>query len=111
LLGSHHVRTGTVAALAASLLLLGSPPAHADGPTGVMLVAHRGAVDHAPESTLAALDQAVADRSDRVSIDVHLTRDGVPVVIHDGDLRRTTNAEQVFPAAPPGPSRTSRWRS
>jgi glycerophosphoryl diester phosphodiesterase len=101
LLGSHHVRTGTVAALAASLLLLGSPPAHADGPTGVMLVAHRGAVDHAPESTLAALDQAVADRSDRVSIDVHLTRDGVPVVIHDGDLRRTTNAEQVFPGRSP----------
>lgn len=101
LFGPHHARTWTAAALAASLLLLGASPAHADGPTGVMLVAHRGAVDHAPESTLAALDQAVADRSDRVSIDVHLTRDGVPVVIHDGDLRRTTDAEQVFPGRSP----------
>ncbi len=101
LLGPHHARTWTAAALAASLLLLGASPAHADGAMGVMLVAHRGAVDHAPESTLAALDQAVADRSDRVSIDVHLTRDGVPVVIHDGDLRRTTDAEQVFPGRSP----------
>lgn len=101
LLGSHRTRLCTAAAIAASLVLLGTSPAHADGPTGVMLVAHRGAVDHAPESTLAAFDQAVADRSDRISLDVHLTRDGVPVVIHDGDLRRTTDAEQVFPGRSP----------
>ena len=100
LLGSHRTRIGTAAAIAASLLLLATP-AHADGATGVMLVAHRGAVDHAPESTLAAFDQAVADRADRISLDVHLTRDGVPVVIHDRDLRRTTNAEQVFPGRAP----------
>ena len=101
LLGSHRTRICTAAAIAASLVLVGTSPAHADGPTGVMLVAHRGAVDHAPESTLAAFDQAVADRSDRISLDVHLTRDGVPVVIHDGDLRRTTDAEQVFPGRSP----------
>jgi glycerophosphoryl diester phosphodiesterase len=75
--------------------------AEPDAPTGVLAVAHRGAVEDAPESTLAALDQAVADRADRVSIDVHLTADGVPVVVHDLSLSRTTDVEQVLPGRAP----------
>ena len=65
------------------------------------MIAHRGSVDTAPESTLAAMDQAVADHADRVTIDVRLTSDGVPVVVHDADLRRTTDAEQKLPGLSP----------
>jgi glycerophosphoryl diester phosphodiesterase len=57
-----------------------------------MLVAHRGGSGIAPENTLEAFRQAV-DRwgADMLELDVHVTRDGVPVVIHDETLDRTTD--------------------
>lgn len=99
----HRFRTATAAALVGSLALLVAPSADADPttPVGVQVIAHRGSVDTAPESTLAAMDQAVADHVDRVTIDVRLTSDGVPVVVHDADLRRTTDAEQKLPGLSP----------
>lgn len=93
-----------VAAVGVATTLAGLPAAAAGEPapaSGVLLIGHRGAVDHAPEHTLAAIDQAVAAHADRLSIDVHLTRDGVPVVIHDFNLGRTTNVEELFPTRAP----------
>jgi glycerophosphoryl diester phosphodiesterase len=84
------------------LAMPGTATASADappGPSGTMNVAHRGSAGEAPEHTLAALDRAVADRADRLSIDVRLTEDGVPIVMHDDSLARTTNVEEVFPDA------------
>lgn len=46
---------------------------------------------HAPENTLASFELAVAMGVDMLECDVHLSRDGVPVVIHDHTLDRTTN--------------------
>ncbi|QWZ06403.1 hypothetical protein KRR39_12400 [Nocardioides panacis] len=93
-------RTVTAAAVAGALLLLAAPAEAADpAPSGVQVIAHRGAVDRAPEHTLAAFDQAVADHADRVGLDVRLTADGVPVVVHDADLARTTDVEQKLPGA------------
>lgn len=100
MLGSHTSRTWLVGALVAASALLASPTADAvepSDPTGVLLIAHRGSMNHAPQSTLAAIDQAVADHADRVSIDVHLTKDGVPVVVHDFSLKGLTDVEQRFP--------------
>jgi glycerophosphoryl diester phosphodiesterase len=57
-----------------------------------MVVAHRGATDRAPECTLAAFEAAVAAGADAIELDVQLTADGVPVVIHDERLDRTTSA-------------------
>ncbi|MBW4083203.1 glycerophosphodiester phosphodiesterase family protein [Paenibacillus sp. S150] len=57
-----------------------------------MCVAHRGFSGKAPENTLAAVRMAIALPFVRwMEIDVQLTRDGVPVVIHDFSLDRTTN--------------------
>ncbi|WP_028530867.1 glycerophosphodiester phosphodiesterase family protein [Paenibacillus sp. HW567] len=57
-----------------------------------MCVAHRGFSGKAPENTLAAVRMAMALPFVRwIEIDVQLTRDGVPVVIHDFTLDRTTN--------------------
>lgn len=98
--GSHCSRTGIVGVLVAIALLLAPPVAHAAeplGPSGVLLIAHRGSMNHAPQSTLAAIDQAVAARADRVSIDLHLSADGVPVVFHDFSLKNLTDVEQRFP--------------
>ena len=55
-------------------------------------VAHRGASGEAPENTIPAFEIAFNQyRCDRVELDLHLTRDGVPVVFHDETLERTTN--------------------
>ncbi|MFE9660561.1 glycerophosphodiester phosphodiesterase family protein [Streptomyces sp. NPDC005955] len=67
----------------------------------VAVIAHRGASAQAPENTLAAVDRADQLGVDWVENDVQRTKDGVLVVIHDTDLQRTTNAEQVFPRRSP----------
>lgn len=83
-----------------TLLTLVTVPAHA-ATGGIANVAHRGASDHAPENTVPAMVEAVADRADFVGIDVRLTRDGVPVVLHDATLKRTTNVETRYPGRRP----------
>src|SRR5215211_1270267 len=54
-----------------------------------LIIGHRGASAVAPENTMAAFREALAVGADGIEFDVRLTRDGVPVVIHDGTLRRT----------------------
>lgn len=54
-----------------------------------LIIGHRGASAVAPENTLAAFAQAMADGADGIEFDVRLARDGVPVVIHDATLERT----------------------
>lgn len=57
-------------------------------------VAHRGDSAHAPENSLAAIRAAfeLTPRPHFVEIDVHASRDGELVVIHDDDLARTTGS-------------------
>jgi glycerophosphoryl diester phosphodiesterase len=57
----------------------------------MFLYAHRGASAEAPENTLAAFRRALAVGADGIELDVHLSADGVPVVIHDETLERTTD--------------------
>lgn len=60
------------------------------------LVGHRGASALAPENTLRAIELAIAAGLDLVEVDVHLSRDGALMVIHDADLRRMARRpEQV----------------
>lgn len=54
-----------------------------------LIIGHRGASAVAPENTTAAFREALAVGADGIEFDVRLTRDGVPVVIHDRTLRRT----------------------
>ena len=55
------------------------------------VIGHRGNSAHAPENTLESFRQAAALGVDAIEFDVHLTGDGVVVVIHDPTLDRTTN--------------------
>ncbi len=55
------------------------------------IFAHRGGAE-APENTLPAFDHALELGVDGFELDVRLTSDGVPVVLHDETLDRTTNA-------------------
>lgn len=58
----------------------------------MQLVAHRGASFEEPENTLSAFKRALEIGVDFIELDVHLSKDGVPVVIHDATLSRTTDA-------------------
>src|ERR1041385_5287703 len=54
-----------------------------------LIIAHRGASAVAPENTMVAFRAAIAAGADGIEFDVRLTRDGIPVIIHDSTLRRT----------------------
>jgi len=56
-----------------------------------VIFAHRGASANAPENTLAAFELAVKTGARAIELDTMLSRDGIPVVIHDHSLERTTN--------------------
>jgi glycerophosphoryl diester phosphodiesterase len=56
-----------------------------------LVIAHRGASAYAPENTLAAFNLALDMGADGVELDVSLSKDGVPIVLHDDTVDRTTN--------------------
>jgi len=55
------------------------------------IFAHRGASQFAPENTMPAFQLAYELGAEGIETDVHLTKDLVPVLIHDEQLKRTTN--------------------
>jgi glycerophosphoryl diester phosphodiesterase len=55
------------------------------------VIAHRGASGYAPENTLPAFELAVRQGADAFELDVRLTHDGIPVVLHDPTVERTTD--------------------
>ena len=62
----------------------------------VLVIAHRGDSKVAPENTLPAFSSAVKAKADLVELDYFHTADGVPIVIHDKTLDRTTNASKLW---------------
>ncbi|MEO5580661.1 MAG: glycerophosphodiester phosphodiesterase family protein [Gemmatimonadaceae bacterium] len=59
-------------------------------PLAKPVIGHRGNRAHAPENTLESFAQAIAAGADAIEFDVHLAADGIPVVIHDPTVTRTT---------------------
>src|SRR3712207_3661749 len=66
----------------------GSRPVRAGWPVNV---GHRGASHRYPENTLASFRAALEAGAGGLELDVHLTRDGHPVVVHDATVDRTTD--------------------
>jgi glycerophosphoryl diester phosphodiesterase len=62
-----------------------------------LVIGHRGYCQFAPENTLPSFEMAIQAGADLVELDYRLSADGVPLVIHDRELNRTTDA-------------TRRWR-
>lgn len=61
---------------------------HEHKPAKPLIIAHRGNSSEAPENTLTSVRQAIELAVDVVEIDVRLSIDSIPVVIHDPDLTR-----------------------
>jgi glycerophosphoryl diester phosphodiesterase len=73
-------------------LIVDRPPIETLRPNPAILkIAHRGTTIHGPENTLPAFETAIEKGMEYVEIDVRFTSDGVPVVIHDATVDRTTN--------------------
>ncbi|MDQ0747686.1 glycerophosphoryl diester phosphodiesterase [Streptomyces africanus] len=99
---ARAVAASTTALLGTAALLFPVSPAHAAGRGGgPLVIAHRGASAYAPENTLAAVDKAAELGTAWVENDVQRTRDGELVVLHDDNLRRTTDVEEVYPGRAP----------
>ncbi len=58
-----------------------------------LIFGHRGASAYAPENTLAAFDRAFELGADGIELDVTLTKDGIPIVIHDDTVNRTSDGQ------------------
>ena len=88
-------RRAAVLAPVLALALIPAPPATASplsaGCDRVELVGHRGTDVGFAENTLRAFRSAVRNHADRLELDVRWTSDGVPVVLHDPTLDRTTD--------------------
>lgn len=54
-----------------------------------LILGHRGASAVVPENTLAAFSRAILDGAEGIEFDIRLSRDKVPMVIHDANLKRT----------------------
>ncbi|MGW6916723.1 glycerophosphodiester phosphodiesterase [Kitasatospora sp. NPDC054939] len=74
------------------------PPARAEraaaaapGCDRPVVIGHRGAPRQAPENTLASFEAALREGADWLETDVRTTRDGVPVLMHDDTVDRTTD--------------------
>lgn len=72
-------------------------------------IAHRGARSLAPENTLAAARKALEIGADMWELDVAMTADGVPFVVHDDTLERTSNVRQLFPDRKPWSNHLFTW--
>jgi glycerophosphoryl diester phosphodiesterase len=57
---------------------------------------HRGASAAFPENTLASFEAAINDGADGIESDVHVSLDGVVIMFHDPDLKRTTGSKGLI---------------
>jgi len=60
------------------------------------IIAHRGASGSAPENTMPAFREGLEQGADAIELDVRLTADGIPVVLHDASLDRTTGRRALL---------------
>ncbi|XP_019305403.1 glycerophosphodiester phosphodiesterase domain-containing protein 5 isoform X7 [Panthera pardus] len=73
------------------------------------LIGHRGAPMLAPEHTLMSFRKALEQKLYGLQADVTISLDGVPFLMHDTTLRRTTNVEEEFPELARRPASMLNW--
>jgi len=65
-----------------------------------LIIAHRGYSAKYPENTLLAFREAIG-KCDFFELDVAFSKDGIPIIMHDDTLERTTNAKELPNFKPP----------
>ncbi|XP_063807348.1 glycerophosphodiester phosphodiesterase domain-containing protein 4 [Pseudophryne corroboree] len=76
-----------------------SPCIREEGTLGVkpLLIGHRGLPTLAPENTKMSFEKTIEYGGDGLETDVTMSFDGVPFLMHDSTLKRTTNVQEIFP--------------
>jgi glycerophosphoryl diester phosphodiesterase len=64
-----------------------------DPSKGPYIGGHRGAAGYFPENTMLSFEKGVELGADLIELDVHLSKDGIPVIIHNHTLDETTNGK------------------
>ncbi|XP_016277459.1 glycerophosphodiester phosphodiesterase domain-containing protein 4 isoform X1 [Monodelphis domestica] len=74
-------------------------------------IGHRGAPMLAPENTQMSFEKAIEHGATGLETDVTLSYDGVPFLMHDYTLRRTTNIHEIMPTSSHLPSSMFTWQT
>lgn len=106
--GASSVRAAPVCGDTARIAKLRRAWAEPNGP--IMIAAHRAGHLKSPENSLAAIDEAIAARADFIEIDVRVSSDGVPFVMHDAKVDRTSNGVGIGEAMTYGELRRLRLK-
>ncbi len=61
--------------------------------TDTKIIAHRGANFFAPQNTIPAFEKAIQLKTDGFETDIHLTKDGIPVLCHNYTINATSNGK------------------
>lgn len=85
-------RFGAVLGIIVSIC--GAPVVCAAQTSSPEIIAHRGASYDAPENSLAAFRLGYAQKADAVELDIHLTKDGRIIVLHDPNTKRITGVDK-----------------
>lgn len=95
---THAPRIAAASLAALAVAPLAGHSAVVDTLTGELpvVIGHRGAAAYLPENSQGGYELAAEQGADHVETDVHLSADGVAVVMHDATLDRTTNVEELF---------------
>lgn len=72
---------------------MGSWPVDTEAKT--LIIAHRGASGYAPENTISAFKRAIEMGADMIELDIHQTKDGEIVVLHDKNLSRVARVNKL----------------
>jgi len=88
--------SGALAMLMMAAAPSGAEPAMAETKQKTV-IAHRGASGYLPEHTLEAVAMAHDQGADYIEQDVVITKDGIPIVLHDIVLDAVTDVAKVFP--------------
>jgi glycerophosphoryl diester phosphodiesterase len=75
-------------------------PLHRAARDHVLCIAHRGASAYAPENSLEAFKKAAEMQADMVEVDIRITSDDRPVVVHDASLKRLYGMAQYVNELP-----------
>jgi glycerophosphoryl diester phosphodiesterase len=78
-------------------------------PERPLLIAHRGASFIAPENTIAAMEKAAHLGVYGVETDILISKDGIPFLMHDATLNRTTNVAEIYPKKVEEPAANFKW--
>ncbi|TFK15411.1 bromo adjacent homology domain-containing 1 protein [Platysternon megacephalum] len=102
---------GVTAALYLAPLMISSPCLMEENqlPPKPALAGHRGAPMLAPENTLMSFRKSVGCDVRVFETDVMVSADGIPFLMHDETLTRTTNVQKVFPARAPMNGTAFNW--